>query len=201
MHLSKRFLPVAALAALLAAPIAARAESEFSVVLQGGATKYNRSLASGTDVGAQYGLRLGFMPSPIAGLEVGYLGSQNNVKAVIDTGGNTQRLITNGVLADLRLNLLPGDFTPYVFGGYGLTNFKVANEVIASDGGLHGRTVSTIPFGGGLEGNLGAFKLGARFQYNYLLTDQLFRTQNGNVTMGHNTDFYGVSVDLGASFR
>jgi hypothetical protein len=68
MHLSKRFLPVAALAALLAAPMAARAESEFSVVLQGGVTKYNRSLASGSDVGAEYGLRLGFMPSPIAGL-------------------------------------------------------------------------------------------------------------------------------------
>src|SRR5258708_22108671 len=197
MHLSKRFL----LAALLAAPMAARAESEFSVVLQGGVTKYNRSLASGTDVGAEYGLRLGFMPSPIAGLEVGYLGSQNNVKAVIDTRGNTERLITNGVVADLRLNLLPDAFTPYVFGGYGLSNFKVANQVIASDGRLHGRTVSTIPFGGGLEGNVGAFKLGARFQYNYLLTDQLFRTQNGNVRMGHNTDFYGVSLDVGASFH
>jgi hypothetical protein len=109
MHLSKRFLPVAALAALLAAPMAARAESDFSVVLQGGVTKYNRSLASGSDVGAEYG------PAP-------------RVHA----------------LADRRP---------------------------------------------------------ARFQYNYLLTDQLFRTQNGNVTTGHNTDFYGVSVDVGASFR
>src|SRR5258708_35094921 len=98
MHLSKRFL----LAALLAAPMAARAESEFSVVLQGGVTKYNRSLASGTDVGAEYGLRLGFMPSPIAGLELGYLGSQNNVKAVIDTRGNTERRLTKVVGADPR---------------------------------------------------------------------------------------------------
>lgn len=200
--MANRLWLAAAAAALLAQPLAARADSEMSVVLQGGATQYNRSLAGATDVGAEYGLRLGIMPSPIAGLELGYLGSQNHVKAVIDTSGNTQRLITNGVLADLRVNLLPGDVMPYVFGGYGLTNFKVANEIVASDGGLHGRTVSTIPFGAGLEGNIGTFKLGARFQYNYLLTDQLYRTtSSGNVTTGNNTDFYGVSVDLGASFR
>ena len=192
----------AALLAFVCAPIAARADSEFSVVLQGGAAQYNRDLAGSTDVGAEYGLRFGIMPTPIVGVELGYLGTQNNVKNTLTSNGNAQRLITNGALADLRVNLIPGAVTPYVFGGYGLTNFKVDNEVIDNNGGLHGRTVSTIPFGGGIEGNIGAFKLGARFQYNYLLTDQLFRRQsNGNVSTGNNTDFYGVSVDLGASFR
>ena len=193
-------LLVALAAALLLAP-AVRADSEFSVVLQGGATKYTQSLSSGSDIGAAYGARFGFLPTPMLGIELGYLGTQNNISESINEGRMASTIKTNEGYADLRLNILPGDLTPYVFGGYGLTNFKVANEVIASDGGLHGRTVSTIPLGGGLEGNLGAFKLGARFQYNYLLTDQLFRTQNGSVTTGHNTDFYGVSLDLGASFR
>ena len=72
-----------------------------------------------------------------------------------------------------------------------------------SGGGLHGKTVATIPFGGGVDFNIGAFKVGGRFQYNYLLTDQLVRSSpsGSGVTTGNNTNFYGVNVDLGVSFH
>src|SRR5205823_12801978 len=73
----KRLLVVLA-AAVLVAPAAAMADSEFSIVVQGGATKYNQSL-SGSDVGAAYGARLGVLPTPMLGLELGYLGTQNNI--------------------------------------------------------------------------------------------------------------------------
>jgi len=196
----KTFLAAFAAAAFLL-PLAARADSELSVTLNGGATKYDQALAAGTDVGAEYGVRLGIMPTPIVGFELGYLGSQNKVRATLNNADN-QRLITNGAYGDVRANLLNGPITPYAFGGFGVTNFKVDNEILASDGGLHGRTVGTIPFGGGLEANIGNFKLGGRFQYNYLLTDQLFRTNNnGGISRGNNTDFYGVEFDLGASFH
>jgi hypothetical protein len=189
-------------AAVLFLPFGARAESELALTLQGGGVKYDQALASPSDVGAEYGVRLGIMPTPVIGAEVGYLGSQSNVRDVINNS-NTTRLITNGAYGDARVNILPGSIMPYIFGGFGVTNFKVDNEVVNSDGGLHGRTVATIPFGGGVDFNIGNFKVGGRFQYNYLLTDQLFRSANTatGVTTGNNTNFYGVNVDLGVSFH
>ena len=188
-------------AGLLALPFAARADSEFSVVLEGGATRYNQSLSSGTDTGVNYGVRLGMMPTQIFGFELGYLGSQNNLNETLRSGTASQTLMTNGGYGDLRLNVLPGPVTPYVFGGYGLTNVKVSNEATT---GLHGKTTSTIPFGGGLEANLGAFKLGGRFQYNYMfdrLSNNSATATGVSVDKGGNADNYGVSLDLGASFH
>ena len=141
-------------AAILSLPIAARAESELSLTLQGGGVKYDQALAAPSDLGAEYGLRLGILPTPALGIEIGYLGSQSNVRDVVNNSSTT-RLITNGA------------------------------------------------FGGGLDFNIGAFKIGGRFQYNYLLTDKLFRSANTTtgVTTGNNTNFYGVNVDLGVSFH
>jgi len=189
-------------AALFLLPVAARAESELSLTLQGGGVKYDQALAAPSDIGAAYGVRVGVMPTPVLGVEIGYLGSQSNVRDVVNNTSTT-RFISNGAYADGRVNVLPGNVMPYVFGGFGVTNFKVDNEVVNSDGGLHGKTVATIPFGGGVDFNLGAFKIGGRFQYNYLLTDQLVRSSpNGSgVTTGNNTNFYGVNIDLGVSFH
>ena len=193
-------------AALLLAPLAARADSELSVVLEGGATHYNQGLSSGTDTGGEYGARLGIMPTPYLGVELGYLGSQNNVSQSFNAGHNVGTLRTNGGYADLRVNVLPGVVTPYVFGGYGLTHFDAPGDS-TSFNALTSTTTSTIPFGGGLEANIGAFKLGGRFQYNYLFNHIYTGTggnNNGagvNVDKGGNADFYAVSLDLGASFR
>jgi len=191
---------VAVAAAALIAPAAAFADSEFSIVLQGGAAKYNQSL-SGSDTGAAYGARLGFLPTPMLGLELGYLGTQNNINESLTEGRVASTLKTNEGFADVRLNILPGAFTPYVFGGYGLTWVSGA-----AASGVPNKTANTLPFGGGVEGNVGAFKLGGRFQYNYLFDKINTGTSNGTVTgadvdKGGNSDFWSVTVDLGASFR
>src|SRR5438477_4007488 len=103
---------ILAAAALLAAiPLAARAESEVSVVIQGGGVQYNRDLAGATDLGVGYGARVAIMPDPIIGVEIGYLGSENAVKQTAATVGTNERLVTNGALADLRVNVLPGSIT------------------------------------------------------------------------------------------
>ena len=187
-------------AALLLAPLAAKADSEFSAVLEGGVTHYNQRL-SGADLGGDYGLRLGLMPTPVVGVELGYLGSQNNVGQSVNAGHNVGTLRTNGVYADLRVNVLPGVVTPYVFGGYGLTHFDAPGDS-TSFNALTSTTTSTIPFGAGLEGNIGVFKLGGRFQYNYLF-NHIYTGNGSGVTVdkGGNADFYAVSLDLGVSFR
>ena len=188
-----------AAAAVLVVPAAAMADSEFSIVLQGGASHYNQSL-SGSDTGAAYGARLGFLPTPMLGLELGYLGTQNNIQASLDQGREASTLKTNEGYGDIRLNILPGAVTPYVFGGYGLT---WVNGAAAS--GVPNSSTSTLPFGGGLEANIGAFKLGGRFQYNYLFSSINTGTSSSggtvSVNKGGNSDFWGVSLDVGASFR
>jgi outer membrane protein with beta-barrel domain len=188
-----------AAAAVLAVPAAAMADSEFSIVLQGGASHYNRSL-SGSDTGAAYGARLGILPTPMLGLELGYLGTQNNIQASLDQGREASTLKTNEGYADVRLNILPGALTPYVFGGYGRT---WVNGAAAS--GIPNTSTNTLPFGAGLEGDIGAFKLGGRFQYNYLFSsiNNGLGSSGGSVSVnkGGNSDFWGVTVDLGASFR
>ena len=194
----KRLL-VALAGAVLFAP-AVWADSEFSVVLQGGASHYTQSL-SGSDVGAAYGARFGILPTPMLGVELGYLGTQNNVQQSFDTGRVASTIRTNEGYADLRLNILPGAITPYAFGGYGLT---WVNGAAAS--GIPNRNVNTLPFGGGVEANIGAFKVGGRFQYNYLFDRIYTGSNNGTVTgagvdKGGSSDFYSVSLDLGASFR
>ncbi|HUJ28164.1 MAG TPA: outer membrane beta-barrel protein [Myxococcales bacterium] len=189
-----------ALGALALAAPAARAETEFSIVLQGGASHYNQSLASGSDTGAAYGARLGILPTPQLGLELGYLGTQNNINRSLDTGGLSSTLSTNEGYADVRLNIIPYVVTPYVFGGYGYT---WVNGAAAS--GIPNSSTSTLPFGAGVEADVGAFKIGGRFQYNYLFSS-INTGSNGNggsvgVNKGGNSDFWGVTVDLGASFR
>ncbi len=181
-------------AAVLVAP-AAFAESEFSIVLQGGAAKYNQTL-SGSDVGAAYGARLGFLPTPMLGLELGYLGSQNNINQSLSEGRLASTLKTNEGYADVRLNILPGTVTPYVFGGYGMT---WVNGAEAS--GVPNSNTSTLPFGAGLEGDIGAFKIGGRFQYNYLFSSINTGSNAVSVNKGGNSDFWTATVDLGASFR
>jgi hypothetical protein len=161
----KVFLALAA--GLLIAPVA-RADSEFSVVLQGGAAKYNQSLSTGTDTGVAYGARFGILPTPMLGVELGYLGTQNNVKESLSLGRMASTIKTNEGYGDLRVNLLPGGFTPYVFGGYGIT-WVSGGEA----SGIPNRSVNTLPFGGGIEANLGQFKVGGRFQYNYLFDKDL----------------------------
>ena len=190
-----RTLLVALTAAALVAPATAMAESELSIVLDGGASKYNQSL-SGSDVGAAYGARLGLLPTPMLGIEVGYMGSMNNVNESFSQGRVASTLKTNEGYADLRLNILPGAITPYAFGGYGYTWLSGAEA-----SGLPNQSSHTLPFGAGLEGNIGAFKLGGRFQYNYLFSDINTSSSSINVNKGGNSDFWTATVSLGASFH
>jgi hypothetical protein len=198
----RQLVPFAVLAALLfLAPIAARAESEFALQVEGGISHYNRALSS-SNVGGSYGARLTVTPLQILGIELGYIGSRNNINSDLANGLNASTLTTNEGYADLRLNILPGAFTPYVFGGYGLTWVSGA-EV----SGVPSDHTSTIPFGGGLDFNTGAFKIGGRFQYNYLF-DQIFVGSNAQgvpvsvtANKGGHTDFWTATLVLGVSFK
>src|SRR5256885_7005317 len=149
----KKLLVTLGVAALVF-PAAAMAESEFSIVLQGGAAKYNQSL-SGSDVGAAYGARLGILPTPMLGVEVGYLGSQNNINESLNQGRLASTLKTNEGYGDVRLNILPGEVTPYIFGGDGDTWGKGARAPRVPE-----NSPPTPPLGGRVGGQNGALQMG-----------------------------------------
>jgi hypothetical protein len=189
------------LAALVLVAPAAMADSEVSLVLQGGASHYQQSL-SGSNYGIAYGARLGVMPLSFLGVELGYLGTRNDLSVSSDGSVPAATLSTNEGYADLRVNLFPNVVTPYIFGGYGLT---WVNGAAAA--GIANDHVSTLPFGGGLEANISNFKLGARFQYNYLFNDIFAGTNasgsptNAGVNKGGHADFWAATIDVGVSFR
>jgi hypothetical protein len=182
-------------AALLASP-AVLAESELSVVLQGGASTFTSSLAASAETGGAYGARLGFMPIPWAGIEGGWLGAQNDISTHLASGQLSSTLTTNNGYGDLRLNLLPGNVMPYVFGGLGIV---WVNGSGAS--GIPNGNSGALPFGGGIEVNAGPFKIGGRYQYNYLFTTIYTGTHAVVATHGGSTDYWAATLDLGASFK
>jgi hypothetical protein len=187
------------LAAIALVASAARAEQEVSVVLQGGAARYNQSLSS-TDTGAAYGARLGLIPTPFVGVELGYIGSMNDIDKTIGTTNFSSSLTTNEGYGDVRINVLPGPVMPYVFGGLG---YVWVNGAGAS--GIPNSNTGALPFGGGLEANIinRTFKIGARYQYNYMF-NRIYTGNNATVVahqQGGNADFWTATVDLGASFK
>jgi hypothetical protein len=180
---------------------AAHAESEFAITAEGGVSHYNQSL-SGSNLGAAYGGRLTITPIPFLGVELGYLGTRNNVNGNTSSGLAAATLSSNEGYADLRINVIPGPVTPYVFGGYGLTWLSGA-----AVSGVPDDHVNTLPFGGGLDFNIGNFKIGGRFQYNYLF-NSIFAGTNGNgspttagVDKGGHSDFWTATLALGVTFH
>jgi hypothetical protein len=188
-------------AVLFLVATAAKADSELSLVLEGGASHYEGSL-SGSNFGAAYGARLTLMPIPYLGVELGYLGTRNNLNGDTTNGLEAATLSSNEGYADLRVNIIPGPVTPYIFGGYGLT--WLSGAAVA---GVPDDHVNTLPFGGGLDFNLGAFKIGGRFQYNYLF-NSIFAGTNASgsptsagVDKGGHSDFWTATLALGYTFH
>jgi hypothetical protein len=195
----RRLLTLAA-ALLILAPATAFADAEFAIQAEGGVSHYNRSL-SGSDLGAAYGARLTITPIQFLGFELGYLGTRNNVSGTSTTTGGgvtvpSATLSTNEGYADLRINILPGPVMPYIFGGYGLTWVSGADAFASGD---HN---NTLPFGAGLDFNIGAFKIGGRFQYNYLF-DAISVSSNGTSAgvSKSNADFWTATLALGVTFH
>jgi hypothetical protein len=194
----RRLLTLTA-ALVILAPAAAFADAEFAIQAEGGVSHYNRSL-SGSDLGAAYGARLTVTPLQFLGIELGYLGTRNNISGTSGGGSGVivpgATLSTNEGYADLRINILPGPVMPYIFGGYGLTWVSGADAFASGD---HN---NTLPFGAGLDFNIGAFKIGGRFQYNYLF-DAISVSSNGTSAgvSKSNADFWTATLALGVSFH
>jgi hypothetical protein len=185
-----RFTTLASLAALLVASPALAQEAIFprgveeiqidspaSVVgvtatAGGGAEGFIEDAATGfTQVGGAWNLRLTFLSRFIVSPELAYIGSVQDVDALGLTGNPS--LLSNGGEANLRVNILPGVFQPYVFGGVGYRNYQIVNEDSNTSAIADEDNIGIVPVGGGFTVRLDNFLLDARGTFRWAFDDEM----------------------------
>lgn len=156
-----------------------------------GVSRYDRALAVQTEPGVAYGVHLELSPARSVTVELGYAGALNDLNDKYSTDG---RLVTNAVGGNLRVNFvppgydLPGGLQPFIFGG--VTYHRITTQNFTP--GIKDANAVGLPFGGGLEVNVGDRVLvGARYTYNLLFNaDENFA--------GGNADNWMATVNVGA---
>ncbi len=148
----------ALVAAMCTLPLAARAQSSISLSLAGGATAGVGNLYDTTDLGYNVAAGLNFGARNPIGVraEIGYngLGFKNT---------STQLRILTGT-ANLVYNLATTGDAPYLIGGVGAYNTRLANGSISTD-----NTVAGINVGGGLRFQLSGLSTFFEARYNKML--------------------------------
>lgn len=154
-----RLSTLLALSILALASPKAEAQAGLGLEVGGGVSDYTRGLGPGTDVGPAWGAQMNVMPTPVLGIELGYLGSHVNYSGDAGSGSIAQ----NGGSASLRVNVLTGRVQPFLFGGIGASRLSADSSVP-----VESETLLDIPAGAGLQVNItDRFNLSGRFRYNF----------------------------------
>jgi hypothetical protein len=159
---------------------------QFDVQANGGVANYGRDLS--TDVGAAYGVIVGFRPLTFMGIEGQYQGTTNGMSPARNRGFD--HVTANGVLGDLRFGI-PMRLEPFVFGGVGWQHFLQSGPA-----GIPDRTSNTavFPVGGGVEARLGSNGIiGARFTYD-IVNDKNILSNATNASLWTATANIGASI-------
>jgi opacity protein-like surface antigen len=154
---------------------------QFRISVDSGVSDFKRDLD--TEVGPAYGVTLGFYPLQFAGIEVSYQGSVNSVTPPTSGGSLSQagfdRVLSNGVLGDLRVGAPLRVIEPYVFGGAGW--LRVSEQ---GAGSLPDRDTDSlaVPVGGGVDVHVTKrFQVGGRFTYDFLTSNDIPGASNVNL--------------------
>ncbi len=125
-----------------------------------------------TDVGGGWDVRVGLFTRFLLSPELAYSGSAQDVEAFgLD---NNAILVSNGGEANLRLNILPGVFQPYIFGGIGWRHYNIMNEDFNTSSVLDSDDIGIVPMGAGFALKLDEFILDARGTVRLAFEDQMF---------------------------
>jgi len=145
-----------------------------------------------TSVGGTWNARLTLGTRTMLAAEAAYVGSAQAVDAVgID---DSATLIGNGGEIAARLNLLPGAFQPYIYGGVGHIWYTLTNEGVNTSNVDNTDQTLYFPVGGGLA-----------FRHRGLLVDArgTFRpTANGDMFTngGNNMHTWSANLNAGIEF-
>ena len=175
----------AAVCLLLALPAGAdeQPQKQVNVSLDGGIGGYTGDLSNSLSAGPVWGLRLGFQPLTMLGIEFAYEGSHN---AVSGTAGSLNR---NGMDAMMKLSPpFMHTVRPFVGAGIG------ASYVSSTARGLMSDLMEEVPVAAGIEFNSPDFTAGFRTTYRFLIDNQI--TPTGNNPGG----LFDAAVTLGGRF-
>lgn len=143
-----------------------------SATVGGGPEGFVEDVATGfTEVGGAWNVRIAFLSRFLLTPELSYIGSaQNIVAAGLDPDAY---LLSNGAEANLRLNILPGIFQPYVFGGIGFRHYELANADVNTSAIADDDNIGIVPVGGGFTVRLDNFLLDARGTFRWAFEDEM----------------------------
>ena len=177
MHLVAWVRTIAASAALLVTPVAARAwgggpsdgGSGSYLLLGGGVDGFTDSTAKSLwNTGGDWTLRIGAGDRSYLGFEVGYVGSFHGAKA------GSLDLLANGAEGVIRVQypyVANGWLMePFVFGGIGWSYLSLRN---APAGVKDTDNIGDVPFGAGVMLGSGRFLVDARFTYRSTFNEDL----------------------------
>jgi hypothetical protein len=138
------------------------------------------SMRAATEVGAAWDARLTFGTRSLLAFEAGYAGTYNKMESPVEgASAVAPYIVNNSVDTDLRVNLLPFRFQPYVFGGVGYNHASVNN--LADNPGMAARFRASddnllVPAGGGFAVYLGRHAtVDARATYRAIFENRLDR--------------------------
>jgi hypothetical protein len=161
----------------------------------GSTMRGNARLGAGWDARVLFGTR-----TPI-GFEAGYSGVYNTLSTDRFTFGTLSApyMVQNSVDATLRINLLPWQVQPYIFGGIGYNHASVFNRDQDPAMGAKFRASDNqgvAPVGGGVAGYFGQhITADARFTYRTIFGQDIF-IPNPDARL----DTYVVAARLGYTF-
>ncbi|MGQ0508870.1 MAG: hypothetical protein ACT4TC_26510 [Myxococcaceae bacterium] len=174
-----------------------------TVLLGGGVEGYTGSFAPGIRPGPSWGVSAALKPSNVFGIELGYSGAVNELRAGGDRGTAIGAdLVRNGGQAVATLGLTATGFQPYVLAGIGVNKYDVRGDGNAA--GYRSDVSGNVPLGAGLRGHLGHFTADARFGYNVLFDNDLVTVPSttiaGQDTSVNSGGRYQGMVSVGSTF-
>jgi len=189
-----------------AAPAPAKRKTDsrgVQFVLGGGVEGYAGTLAPQIQAGPTWGVRVAARPTKVIGLEVGYSGAVNEMNKGSNLfmgpgNGGGADVVRNGGEAIATVGLTATPVQPYLLGGVGMSWYDVRH----GDGSLKDDTVGSIPLGGGLRSQVGAFTADARFGYSFLFDNQFAQAPETSVRGESITNGgrYAATLNLGSTF-
>lgn len=143
-----------------------------SATVGGGTEGFISDGATGlTEVGGAWNVRVSFLSRFVVSPELAYIGSAQDIDALGLTGNAV--LLSNGGEANLRVNILPGVFQPYVFSGIGYRHYSIVNETSNTSAIADSDNIGIVPVGGGFTVRLDNFLLDARGTFRWAFDDDM----------------------------
>ena len=149
---------------------------------------------SATRIGGGWNVRATIGTRTPLGLEVGYIGSAQEINALgVD---NDALLISNGLDAKARVNLTDWNVQPFGFAGVGWRHYQLTDEGVNTSAIANSDDVLEVPMGVGIAYKYRGMLLDARGEFRYSAAEDLIDAADPNADLHR----WGVNANLGYAF-